>query len=110
MKVSEALISLNSFPIPTNLIEKVGIERGLDVNQDYSLAISISNEYELASADIYMWLADQPSLREQEVSINQGENTKDRLMSIANDIYAKYDDPKYTGKGKYGYVATSFNG
>lgn len=110
MTVLEALKSLNSFPIPTDLIKKVGIERSLDITQDYTIAISKSSNYELATADVYFWLSGQPVIKEQEVSISQQMEAKESFLSMANKIYAKYGDSKYTGKGTYGFIGDSFNG
>lgn len=110
MTIQEALISLNSFPIPTNFIEKVGIERSLTVANEYTLAVSTSQSYRLATADVYMWLYGQPSLGEQEVNFNQTQEIKKGFLDIANSIYLEYNDPKYTGKGTYGYKGEDFNG
>ena len=109
MTISESLISLNSFPIPSSLIEKVGIERELTITEDYTLAVSQSQAYELATADIYVWLSKQPILKEQEVSISQDTEIKQQFLDDANAIYKKYDDDKYSGKGTYGFLGESFN-
>lgn len=110
MTISEALISLNSFPIPSSLIEKIGVERVLTVSGNYTLAVSQTEAYKLATADVYMWLYGQPVLKEQEVSISQAAEIKQGFLDIANDIYKTYDDPKYTGKGVYGFIGENFNG
>lgn len=110
MTVQESLIAINSFPIPSSFIEKIGIERGLDISQDYTNTISISKEYELSTADVYMWLYGQPILKEQEVSISQQKEIKEGFLSFANSIYKKYGDSKYRGKGTYGYIGEFING
>jgi len=110
MTVSEALISLNSFPIPSSLIEKIGIERVITVTEDYSLAVSQTQSYRLATADVYMWLYGQPILKEQEVSISQSAEIKQGFLDFANAIYKEYDDDKYSGKGTYGFIGSEFNG
>lgn len=109
MTISESLISLNSFPIPASLIEKIGIERELTITDEYTLVISESQSYKLATADVYMWLYSQPSITEQEVGINQAIAIKKGLLDLANAIYKEYDDPKYSGKGRYGFVGENFN-
>lgn len=110
MTVSDALISLNSFPIPTSVVEKIGIERSLDISVDYTEAISKSSNFELATADVYMWLHGQPIFKEQEISFSQQTEIKENFLSFANNIYQKYDDDKYQGKGKFGFIGESFNG
>ena len=109
MTVSEALQSINSFPIPDLFIEKVGIDRVLDITVDYTAAISITSAYELATADVYLFLYGQPSITEQEVGINNTQAIKQGFLDIANGIYASYDDAKFTG-GKYGFIGGSWNG
>jgi len=109
MTIYDALISLNSFPIPSSLIEKIGIERGLTVSGNYTLEVSQTQSYELATADVYFWLSKQPILKEQEVSISQEKEIKQQFLDDANAIYKKYSDKKYSGKGAYGFVGENFN-
>lgn len=109
MTTKEALLSLNAFPIPDNTILKIGVDRVLDTSIEYTLVISISEAYELASADLYMYLYGQPSIVEQEVGINQAISIKKGFFNMANAIYLKYDDLKYTGNS-YGFVGENYNG
>ena len=109
MTIQEALLSLNSFPIPTSFIEKVGIDRAVTVSGEYTLAVSITSAYRLATADVYMWLYGQPSISEQEVSLNQLQAIKKGFLEFANAIYLEYGDPKYIGT-TYGYKGEDFNG
>lgn len=110
MTISQALISLNTFPIPDLFIDKVGIERGLVITDDYTLEIGQSKSFELATADVYMYLYTQlSSLKEQEVSFGQDAATKENFFSLANAIYAKYGDPKFSGIN-YGFIGENFNG
>lgn len=109
MTISQALLSINTYPIPDLFIEKVGVERGLTITDTYTLAISSTEAFELATADIYMYLYTQLSnLSEQEVSFGQDATTKENFFSLANSIYAKYNDPKLSGL-RYGFVGESFN-
>ena len=109
MTISESLISLNSFPIPSSLIEKVGIERELTIKKDYTLAVSQSQDYKIANTNIYLLQTKKPILKEQEVSISQDTEIKQQFLDDANAIYKKYDDDKYSGKGTYGFLGESFN-
>jgi hypothetical protein len=110
MTISESLISLNSFPIPTSFISKVGIDRDLIVSEEYTYIISNFKNYQLAIADVYMWLYGQPSITEQEVGVNQLGAIKKGFFDIANAIYKKYNDAKYSGSGIiYGFIGDAFN-
>lgn len=98
MTIREALISLNTYPIPVNTIEKIGIDNELEVTDVYTTAVSISQAFALASADTWMWLHDSPSIVEQEVGINSAIAIKENLRDRANEIYNLYDSPKFSGK------------
>lgn len=104
MTISESLLALSTYPIPVNTIEKICVNREQVSGDDY---IGTSENYELAEADVYLFLFTAPDLKEQEVSISQGD--RDRFLNLANSIYSKYDDSKYSGKGKFGYIGENWN-
>ena len=106
MTIQEALISINLYPIPVNAIDKIIIDRGLDGTADYDSTISGTEIYELATADVYLWLYTSQSVKEQQISFTIDE--RDNFLYMANLIYSKYDDPKFTGTS-YGYIGENFN-
>ena len=106
MTISQALLSVNTYPIPDLLIQRIGIERGLTVTDDYSLEVSKSDSFRLAMADVYMYLYTSPDFSEQQVSFTQAD--RDNFYSLAQAIYAELNDPKFVGL-KYGFVGESFN-
>ena len=109
MTISEALLSINPFPIQDTTIERICIDRELDKDEDYTAIIGVSEAYELATADTYMYLAFQPSIVEQEVGINQAIAVKKRFFDLANAIYGRLDDDKFNGTD-YGFVGEDYNG
>jgi hypothetical protein len=109
MTIYDSLASANTFPIPSNTIEKICIDRGLDMEIEYSLVISTSQAYELALADLYVWLAMTPNVAEQEVSISNAEKVKDSLLRKADQIYGKWGDEKFSGMS-YGFIGEDYNG
>lgn len=108
MTITESLISLNTFPVPANAIEKICVDRELTGTDTYTKATGETQNYELAMADTYLWLYDSPNIAEQQVSISQLAEVKSTLLKRANQIYAKYEDPKFRG-AKFGYVGENFN-
>jgi hypothetical protein len=108
MTVLEALSTLNSFPVPDLAIEKVCLDRELELNGTYTKLVGESQGFELATADLYVWLANTPNIVEQAVGISNSAETKKELMDQANQIYGKYDDVKFTGI-TYGFVGENFN-
>ena len=109
MTILEALTNKSPYPISTGFVESVGIDRDLTVTDEYSKVIGISQSYELATADILIYLHDAPNLVEQEVGINNAADIKKELLNRANKIYSKYDDPKYSGSGTFGFIGDDWN-
>jgi hypothetical protein len=106
MTISEALKSINTYPILDNKVATICLIRGLDSSTVCTGAILTSESYELATADVLMWLATAPDMTEQEVSLSIKE--KQILLNQANVIYGKYGDPNFTGR-KYGYKGEDYN-
>ena len=109
MTISEALVSLNSYPIPANSIDKILIDRALVGDSDYDTTVGSSQAFRLASADTFMWLSEAPNLVEQEVGVNSAIAIKENLKDKANQIYGEFGDAKFTGK-TYGFVGENYNG
>ena len=109
MTVNESLILINSYPIPGAQIEKFCVLRELEQTDEFTKVIGDSQAYELATADTFMWLSFHPSIVEQEVGINNAQAIKGAMRAQANKIYAKYDDPAYSGFD-YGMIGENWNG
>jgi len=110
MTILEVLSSINAFPIPTHTIERTCVDRVLLSSELYTKAIGESQAFELATADLYLYLSRQPSITEQEVGINQALQMKKDFLDAANAIYKKYGDGKLTGAGTFGFVGENYNG
>lgn len=107
MNISEALLSLNNYPIPSTVIDKILVDRALDGSTEYNLTISESDAFNLATADIYYWLYSCPNFAEQEINFTITD--RDNFLSVANKIYLELDDPKFIGI-KYGFIGEDYNG
>jgi hypothetical protein len=108
MTILESLQSLNTYPIPDMLIIKVCLDRGLEQGDEYTPAVGTSSQYALATADVLMWLANAPSIVEQELGVNNAISIKENMRKDANTIYGKYNDPLFTGF-VYGFNGDSYN-
>lgn len=104
MTVAEAIQGLTTYPIPVNTITSVCISRGLDASIPFTIAIHNQPAYQLAKADVYVFLSVAPDLKEQEVSITNSD--KKHYKALADEIYGKYEEG---GSGVYGYKGDDFN-
>ena len=103
MTVEEYLRGKVGFEVTDEAIGTILVDRGVTVGVDVSTLIS--KDKELLYADILMWAATRPSSytgskdsdngwSHTEASSTLLKSDKERFESIANGIYAKYNDPK----------------
>ena len=108
MTILESLISLNTFPIPQLVIEKICIDRGLEPLGTYLIGVGSSQGYQLAKADTWEWLAITPDLTEQEIGLKISDEVKKGLKAQADTIYGTYGDSKFSGL-RFGFVGEFYN-
>ena len=86
--IREALIDDIIYPLPEGKVENKIIARGLDGNEEYTLETDKSNEYRGAYADCLIALLQSVGFSESDKSVSAlSDETKKRLLSIANSIY-----------------------
>lgn len=107
MTIAESLLSISTYPIPDATVEKICIERGITHTADFLAATAGTEAYQLATADVYLFLYTAPNLKEQQVSFSYSE--RNDFLSIANTIYGRYDDDKFSAI-RYGFQGESYNG
>lgn len=103
-----SLQAINSYPIAIVHIGNICIDRDLVSTDEYTKVIGASQGYQLATADIYFYLANHPNIVEQEVGINNAIAIKKQLLGLANSIYREFADPKYTGF-TFGMIGENWN-
>lgn len=91
MTVSEALISSVSYPIDSNSIEKICIERDLNPDASFDKAMAVSKPFRLAQADVYMFAATAHNISEAGMSVSTSALIN-KLISKANAIYGEYGE------------------
>jgi hypothetical protein len=104
----DAILSISIYPIPVNTVERYCVDRGIVSSIDYTKEIGISKEFELITADVYDYLSEYFDIKEQDSSINGDVNLRDIFRKKANEIYAKYEDPKFKGQ-TIGFVGEDWN-
>jgi hypothetical protein len=106
MTILESLSTLVAYPIPALTLGRICTKRGLTDTEIYTIAIDQSEAYQLAMADVYMWMVGAPDLQEQDISITPAE--RDYYLTLANTIYGLLDAVEFTGD-VYGFVGEEFN-
>lgn len=104
MKVSELLQSVNSYPIPENVISEAGIRYGLDLEADATKEIINSSGYKLAKADVYTYLAGSPNVTQNGISFSFSEDQRKYFLNVASSIRTEEGVEDATSGQSYGYM------
>lgn len=107
MTIAESLATLSAYPVLSSFIESTCLKRGLTSTETMVQGTFALQSYNLAIADILVWLYNAPNLGEQQISISLQERAN--LLDRANKIYSTYEGEAGAG-GVCGFVGESFNG
>jgi hypothetical protein len=108
MTILQALLSMNVYPIPSETVERICIERGLDILDEYSQAVFVSREFQLSKADVLMTIASNPDISEQDMNVSINPESKKQMINEANQIYFAWDDSKCSAI-QYGFIGDNWN-
>lgn len=91
MNILEALKSKVSYPVKDNTLSGILIERGLSDSTEFDQTIATGKAFELAKADLYIYLVSGTNISESGYSVSLTD--KSNLMKLASAIYSKYGEP-----------------
>ena len=101
MTTLEALKSVNSYPIPLRTLQEVAQRRELELESDCTVAVIQSKGYNLAYADLLMWLSFAPQVTQGGQSYSFTDDQRLQFRNRADELYEKYGDD--APKARYGY-------
>lgn len=103
-KVIDELKGLNSYPIPLRTLVKTAEERGLNLDTETTADILNGKAYNLASADIFLWLSFAPNISQGGQSYSFTDEQRTQFRNHAKALYKDYDDDSGSAnKPIYGY-------
>ena len=104
MTTLEALKSVNSYPIPLRTLEEVAQRRKIAIDDDCTITVIQSNGYNLAYADLLMWLSYAPQITQGGQSYSFTDEQRLQFRKRASELYAEYADEETDApKARYGY-------
>lgn len=103
--VLESLKGVNAYPIPLRTLTSVAGKRGLQLTADATQEIQKSKAYNLAVADLLMWLSDAPDVSQGGQSYSFTDEQRKEFRNRANSLYRDFgaDNEAGTPKPIYGY-------
>lgn len=101
--ILESLRGLNPYPIPQATFNATAVRRGLNLNEEATAEVLNGASYNLAVADLLLWLFFAPSVSQGGQSYSfSGEQCaqfKNRAMAIYDEFEERAVKPLYGYKG-----------
>ncbi len=104
--ILESLKSVSAYPVPLRTLVETGERRGLSLNAEATQADPRGKNYNLALADLLLWLSLAPNVSQGGQSYSFSEEQRQHLRNRANSLYdlfgeedAPIDEPTYGYKG-----------
>ena len=103
--VLESLKGVNAYPIPLRTLTTIADKRGLSLTTEATQEVQRGKEYNLAVADLLLWLSVAPDVSQGGQSYSFTDEQRREFRNRANGLYRDFgaDDEAGTPKSIYGY-------
>lgn len=103
--VLESLRGVSAYPVPLRTLNAIAEKRGLQLTDDATGEVQKSKEYNLAVADLLMWLSRAPDISQGGQSYSFTDEQRKEFRNMANSLYGDFgaDGEAGTPKPIYGY-------
>ena len=93
------------YPVPLRTLTAIADKRGLSLTTDATQEMQKSKEYNLAVADLLLWLSIAPDVSQGGQSYSFTDEQRKQFRLRANGLYDKYDPTGDASERKtiYGY-------
>jgi hypothetical protein len=102
-KILETLKGINAYPVPLRTLTEIAEGRGLNLQDEATLAVLRSSGYKLATADILLWLSLAPNISQGGQSYSFSEEQRLQLRKRADTLFGECEDEASLSKPKFGY-------
>lgn len=101
--ILESLKGVNAYPIPLRTLVTAATGRGIDLTDDTTQEVLVSKAYNLAVADILMWLAVAPDISQGGQSYGFSDEERRQLRGRALGLYSQFGEDVKAQGVVYGY-------
>lgn len=103
--VLEALKGMNAYPIPLRTLVAAAAKRGLELDGGATQEVQKGKAYNLAYADLLMWLSYAPDISQGGQSYSFTDEQRLQLRNRAKKLYDEFggDDGDGSSAAVYGY-------
>ena len=90
-KVIEKLKGFNPYPVPLRTLVETAEKRGLDLDGEATAEVLKGKAYNLARADLFLWLSFAPDISQGGQSFSFTDKQRTRLRNQAEALYAEFE-------------------
>lgn len=103
--VADILRGLNAYPLPLRTLTEFALKRGVDLDAEATADVLSGKAYNLAAADVLMWLSFAPDIAQGGQSYSFTDEQRKQLRRRALALYGQYDPESDDAAQKplYGY-------
>lgn len=98
--IAQGLKGVNAYPVHPDVLETTCIRRGLRMSDPLTAQVMQGKAYNLAIADLYMWIADAPDVSQGGQSFTLSDTERKALRNKAATLYTEHHEGAAT---VYGY-------
>ena len=103
-KVIESLKGVSAYPIPLRTLVETAEKKGLDLDGEATAEVLTGKAYNLARADLFLWLSFAPDISQGGQSFSFTDEQRTRLRNQAKTLYGEFEpDGSVAQKPMYGY-------
>jgi hypothetical protein len=105
MTVNEALRGINAYPVPTRTLGEICERRGLSLDEEASVALLTEASFQLAKADVLLWLSYAPNVSQGGQSYSFSDDQREQMRGQASGLFNEFGEDGKTDKvyTRYGY-------
>lgn len=101
--VLEALKGVSAYPIPLRTLAETAEGHDVSLEDEVSMTVLRSKEFNLAVADLLQWLSFAPNITQGGQSYSFSDEQRQQLRNRAAALLDKYDEANNAPKPLYGY-------
>jgi hypothetical protein len=101
--ILESLKGVNAYPIPLRTLVQTAELRGLTLGDEATQAVQRGKAYNLAKADLLLWLSLAPDITQGGQSFGFTDEQRKQLRNQANGLYDEFEEESSSMQPTYGY-------
>ncbi len=103
MTIAESLQGITMYPIPQATLESIAVARGIAIDQTVTQTILKSGNYNLAKADVLIWLSFAPNISQGGQNYSFTDEQRLQYRQEGKRLLNTWEQEESTTKAIFGY-------